>query len=169
MTSLYKISEEFDRLLSAYQEAETDEAQEVALKELTLMDKMRDEKLANCCAYVKNLTNEMQDVEEEIARFMKEVGELREKVTWYKNRIGRFEDYVTSCMQPSEKWTNGPHKIGWRASERCEILNEADIPPQYMNEKVIRSLDKVGALRDMKLGVIIPGCAILKKNNIQIK
>jgi len=56
-----------------------------------------------------------------------------------------------------------------RKSEAVEIIDEAQIPPQYMREKFIVEPDKKLIKTDLKIGAKIPGCTIKETLNFSIK
>lgn len=162
---LYEISEEFESKLAklhALEEANAPDAELEALAgELISLEEQRDEKAANCCAYVKNMEEELEAIERAITK-------LTAKKKAMASRIDNFLGYMSKYLN-GVKWTNGVHKIGWRESRAVKILDESLIPVQYKTEKVTYSPDKKAIMVSLEQGVAIPGCEIERRNNIQVK
>jgi len=163
--NLYELSTRFEDQVERLHalEASNVEGEEFdeAIKDLFDAEEKRDEKIANCIAFVKNLESEKLAIEAEIERLKQKRDKAQKAIFW-------MEGWMTKCLQ-GIKWSNGVHKLGWRVSKSTEAVDEALTPEQYMRivpEK--REPDKRLILQDLKLGVEVPGWAIKQSCNIQI-
>lgn len=117
----------------------------------------RDEKLANSCAYYKNLEAERDAVANEIKR-------LQDRKKVLENKLESFKQYIASNLFTAEKWTNGVHKLSWRISESVEVVDEGKLPADFWREKTIREPDKA----KIKAVGNVPGTQIITTNHLQI-
>lgn len=161
MITLYELQGIYSGFLHQVSGLENPEQEQELVEKYFAAEEDRNLKLANCCAYYKNLDAEVTAYTEEIDRLEKRKLELQ-------NKVERFKQYMSRCLD-GETYKDGVHQISWRKSERVNISDETQVPACYIREKVIREVDKLEAKKDLKLGVIIPGLELEEKNNIQIK
>lgn len=162
--TLYEIEH---RRLELYEAltSEDEATRKQAEDELLALGEVRDEKLAGCCAHLKNLIAEANLVRGEAKR-------LQERAKDCEARAERFQKYIESCLpDKTERWTNGLHSISWR---RCPpsvlVLDEKKVPAAYLREKVEYSVDKKQALIDLANKATIPGLALeIDKFNLTVK
>lgn len=159
--NLYQLSKDFSKAAWEYENAETEEDRDKALQALWSLEGDVNEKLSNCCGYVKSLARAMESVGEEIDK-------LRERKEMMDNAITRMKVYMMSCLEVGERWEMGPHKLRWNTSESVEIVDESKVPEQYMKEKITRSPDKTSIKADLKRDVVIPECSLKTKIGLVI-
>jgi len=161
MATLYEIE---TKKLELYEAASSDDeaTRQNAKDQLLALAEVREEKLAGCCAYLKNIRAEYDAVDAEIRR-------LADKRSQLERMDERFEAYLSMCLEKGEKWSNGVHSIGWRKSESVTIADEKVIPAAYMREILKYEPDKKQIKDDLKAGATIPGCELTVKQNLQVK
>lgn len=159
--SLYQLTEQLRETFQTFQEAETDIERQDALRVLKLIEIDRNEKLINCIAFYKNFDRYIDTVKAEIER-------LQNKKDHLLKRKEAFREYMATCLDIGETFTNGLHEITWRKNpDGVEVVDEEAIPECYQNVKITKTPDKRAILRDLKLStpekpVEIPG-AVIKK------
>lgn len=131
-----------------------------AISELE-MDK--DKKIRNIACWIRNLESDEKELAEQIKRF-------NERKTATKNKKESLKAYLAAFLD-GKKWENDEVKISWRRSESVEIDNGIDVrclPEEYLRYKD-PEVNKTLLKTDLKAGKIINGCALVEKQNIQIK
>lgn len=110
-----------------------------------------DKKLAWAC-YLKNELALAKAIGEEATK-------LGEKQMAILEGVERDQAYLSQFINLDEKWSRGPHEMGWRTCPpSAEPVDEKAIPAQYMRETIKYSPDRSLALKDFKAGVKeIPG------------
>lgn len=161
MISLYAINGLYAGILHSASQAETPEEEQQLLEQYMAIDQERNEKLANCCAYFRNL-------EIEIDAYKLEINRLKERKERLESKLARFESYLADCLA-GEVWEDGTHSIKWRKSEHIEVLDEDQVPAAYCRRKVTYEVDKVVAKKDIKSGATVPGLELREEYNLQIK
>lgn len=161
MASLYEISQVY---LEALESLEADENGEINMLPLEEANAELTDKLENVSLYIKNCEAMAKSIKEEEANLA-----ARRKA--YENKAERLKDYIASCMKlvGSTKFETPKVKLSFRSSESVEILDQNEIPKDFMVEKVTVSPDKVAIKAAIKNGIFIPGAEIVKKENLQIK
>lgn len=160
--SLYQITNAFPQLMANEEISEEDKAK--ILEELTML---LQQKSQNTIGYIKNieLTIEAMKTEE------KRISEQRKAL---ENRVVKFKDYVKECME-----NNGLDKIETplgilsiaKNPISVDVINEKDIPKEYMQETITIKPNKK-AISDYfkETGEIIPGVNINTQNtSLRIK
>lgn len=162
MSTLYQINESMRVWLDLYNSEIPDrERVEVEMK-LHEIEVARDVKISNCCGYLKNMLSDEDAIETEIKR-------LKEKKETISNRIEKFKEYIGLSMNDGEKWSNGVHSIGWRASSRIEIEAESEIPAMFVDEKIVQTISNTRIKGAIEAGINVPGARLVKSNNIQVR
>lgn len=161
MLSLYEINGLYAGILNSASQAETPEEEQALLAQYMEVEKERDDKLTNCCAYYRNL-------EIEIDAYKQEIAHLKERKEKLEGKLERFENKLKDCLA-GEIWENGTHSIKWRKSEHIEVVDEELVPAAYCRRKVTYEVDKVVAKKDIKSGATVPGLELKEEYNLQIK
>lgn len=143
--SLYEIKKE---LADLFRELEVTTDQDLRAALLASINEKQvaesDKKEAWCC-FLKNQGALVDAIDAEITR-------LKEKKAQAEKTIEEGESYLSSLV--TEKWSNGIHEMGWRkCPPSAEPVNVAEIPVQYMREKISYEPDRALALKDFKAGV----------------
>lgn len=155
---LYELTGALATLLEYYADSESSYSEE-CLKQIHEIEVERDYKLEACCAVYKNMQAERDIVANEIKR-------LRAKQEVLENKLDDFKRYIENNLYPGEKWTNGVHKLSWRASDSVGFSDETLLPQDYWRVK--KEPDKALILRKLKNGEEVQGAFLVHKNNLQI-
>lgn len=158
--NLYELTKQFDAVIEKYQHCEPAELADLE-SELEAVEQTREQKLSNCCAYLKNIKAECIAIDTEIDR-------LKAKKEILVRRDENFKNYFTRCLGDGEKFSNGVHSIGWRKSTAVEVFEESAIPKKYVYEKVVTSISKILIGTDLKDGIEVPGAKIVTRTNLQV-
>lgn len=159
---LYKISEEYQAALEAYQLAETDEEQALALEQVSKLDTDMNVKVEACLSYLKNLEAETDAIANEIKRLQD-----RKKVA--VNKSEGFREYLKNCVEPLGKWSNGVFTISFRNFKSVKIENEDLIDACYKKEVWEIVLDKKELEAALRTGAIVTGAILEDRKAMVIK
>lgn len=162
---LYEISHDMRRALHALEVAEESgdaAAYEQAMAELSALEMARDEKLAACCAYHRELESDLESLEREIER-------LETRKAAAKTRLESWRDYIAANLGDGQTWKNELFKLSWRKSTAVAVSDEKAIPELYWRVREIREIDKKAIAEDLKCGATIPGAALEIRQNLQLK
>lgn len=132
--------------------------------QLTINQDQLEQKARGYGFVVKQMESDISIIDAEIKR----LGELKKS---RQKTIDRLETTVSNAMQlyQIEKLETPTLKISFRKSESIEIDNEADIPAQFLKEKITYSIDKVAIKEAIKKGEVVIGARLQQNKNIQIK
>lgn len=161
---LYEIDGKLNALLEqALEQIETQGNANELLPDIEALVMAKDEKLANCVSYVKNLKALQHAIDEEAKV-------LKAKSTSIDNKIESLERYIAYFVG-GDKWTNGVHSISWRKSESIEILSEEAVPIEFREQVVTEKISKTKLKDFMKRNELdsFGGAVLVVKNNLQIK
>lgn len=162
---LYEINADMRRALHELEIAEEQgnaEAYEQAMLKLGGLGMARDEKLAACCAYYRELESDTESLEREIER-------LESARARAQKRLENWREYIGANLGAGEAWKNELFKLSWRKSTAVQVQDEKAIPELYWRERVVREIDKKAIAEDLKCGATIPGAALETRQNLQLK
>lgn len=158
---LYEISKQYEILLEQYYECETLESEEALLAQLNEVANLRDEKLAACCGWYKNLEAELQAVKDH-SKY------LKERKSHLEKKIENFEKYIKANL-PDGAWSNGLHKLSIRKSVQTIVDNFSELPIQFIVTKTEQVPDK-NAIKEAILNKEkVPGARLETFNNLVVK
>lgn len=122
------------------------------------------EKAVNYGYVIKQLGHEVNAVNEEIKR-LTDIKKRNEKA------IERMETAISNAMQlyGIEKVDSSFLKLSFRKSESVEIVNEAQLAPEYLTTKTTTTPNKVAIKSAIQSGVEVEGAIIVTNKNLQIK
>lgn len=155
MPSLYEIDYEIMNCI----DFETGEV--VDVEKLTSLQMEREHKIEAVALWVKNLKAEAAAYKAEKAAFAD-----REKRA--KNKIESLEKWLTNALN-GEKLETNRVAISFRKSKAVDVLDDGKIPDSYMTQTLTVTPDKKGIREAIEYGLNVPGCALVERNNIQIK
>jgi hypothetical protein len=159
---LYQITQKYNELVDAYNQAETDEERAEVLVALNKIEDSKDEKLDACCKWLRELEVEEEAIAIEIAR-------LQAKLYLADKKKTAFKTYIADCVGAGSKWENGLFRISWRRSEAVKVIDEMAIPAAYMTEHLSYQPDKKQIKEDLKAGATIPGAELEVRHNLIVK
>ncbi|ENX9946858.1 siphovirus Gp157 family protein [Neisseria gonorrhoeae] len=123
-------------------------------------------KAQSVIAYIKN---------QEITEKMLEghIGRMTGKLKAVKARNQSLKDYLARNMQAAGiteiKADDGTFKASFRKSEAVVILDEAQIPAEFMREAVKTEPDKTAIRKAIESGRQVAGAKIEGRKNLQIR
>jgi hypothetical protein len=160
--SLYQIANAFPLLME--NEEITDEDKVKIKGELTLL---LQQKSQNTIGYIRNIELTIEAMKSEEKR----ISEQRKKL---EKRESNFKEYVKECMEQSGL-TKIETPLGTLSIAKnpisVEVINEDEIPSEYIQEIVTKKPNKKAITDNFKAtGEIIPGVNILTNNySLRIK
>lgn len=159
--NLFNIKQEYLALAHQLSEGEVTPELEQAL---IINEAQLQEKATNYGYVIKNFEYEVDAIDNEIKR-LKELKERREKA------IDRMKQSVTNAMQlyGIEKVESSFLKLSFRKSESVEVINEAQLLPEFTTTKVTTTPNKVAIKSAIQSGQIVDGAIIVQKKNLQIR
>lgn len=158
--TLYEMTEQAKALYDMLSSGEIDEQ--------TFNDTLEsigvDDKINSYCSIINQFEGDKTLIKAEIER-LKARSDLCDK------NIARMKIALDCFMQAKEskKEQTAMFTVSYRKSERVQILNEADIPTDYINIKETKSIDKTSIKQALKAGISVPGTKLEEYKNIQIK
>lgn len=144
-------------------DAETGEILDVDM--LNALEMERDAKIENIALWIKNLLSDAEQIKKE-----REVLAERERVV--KNKAESLKNYLYNYLNGT-KFETPKVKVSFRKSEIVNILDVKEIMKIDNAEKYLKytdpTPDKIAIKQAIKKGIDIPGCSLVKKDNMQIK
>lgn len=160
--SLYELSSTYSQLPA---QLESQVSQEELNEYLDSLDIQIQEKVENVFAYSRNLSLYGDAIDTEIKR-------LQDLKKSYINRSEALKNYISYCLIKNGL-TDGVDtdiaRFSFRKSESTEIVDESQIPEEYMVTKTSVQPDKMAIKEAIKSGVFVPGAIIKENQNLQIK
>lgn len=159
--NLFNIKQEYLALAHQLSEGEVTPELEQAL---IINEAQLQEKATNYGYVIKNFEYEVDAIDNEIKR-LKELKERREKA------IDRMKQSVTNAMQlyGIEKVESSFLKLSFRKSESVEVINEAQLLPEFTTTKVTTTPNKVAIKSAIQRGEVVEGAVLVTNQNLQIK
>lgn len=132
------------------------------VEKLEALEMERDKKISNIACWIKELRSDAAGIKAE-----KDALDKRMKAK--ENLADRLSTYLENFLNGA-KFEDSRCAISYRKSESTEIAEDLDLntlPDDY--KKITIAANKTAIKAALKSGVVIDGCAIVVKNNIQIK
>ena len=161
--NIYQIEKEYLELANQLIESGGECSPELELQ-LTINQEQLEQKARGYGFVVKQMESDVLIIDAEIKR----LGELKKARL---KTMQKLETTVSNAMQLYQinKLETPTLKISFRKSESVEIDNEADIPAQFLKEKITYTIDKVAIKEAIKKGEVVIGARLQVNQNIQIK
>jgi hypothetical protein len=161
--NIYQIEKEYLELANQLIESGGEVSPELELQ-LTINQEQLEQKARGYGFVVKQMESDVLIIDAEIKR----LGELKKARL---KTMQKLETTVSNAMQLYQinKLETPTLKISFRKSESVEIDNEADIPAQFLKEKITYTIDKVAIKEAIKKGEVVIGARLQVNQNIQIK
>jgi len=165
--NLLECSKEFWRAIEALH-AEAEETGEWPLDANERLDQASSnfvEKLRNAGVAYKSLKASAEAVHAQADK-------LKSRAERLERQAEHLRAYIQMSLPEGEKFECPEVAMRWRQSERVEVTNILDVPPEYWREKVTREPDKTAlkkALKEAKPGEWIPGAKLERRMNLSIE
>lgn len=157
--NLYEINAE---LLSCI---DTETGEVIDIEKLDSLNLQMQDKIENIGCWVKNLLSNADQLDAEIKS-------LTERKKSAKNKAESLKKYLSDFLNGS-KFESSKVSISYRKSESVEVADIEQIKlldncDDYLTYKE-PDANKTAIKEAIKNGVIVPGCSLVEKQNIQIK
>lgn len=120
-----------------------------------------EEKLESCAWMFRNLELEADAYKAEAKR-------LADKCKSREAAAERLKKYIAYCLRCEPLKTKN-FNFSFRQSDQVEVIDLESIPEDYKRVKTVIEADKEKIKRDLKSGIEIPFCGLLKNYSLQIK
>ena len=162
--ALYQIADQYLQIINQIEDAENDDGVNSLLDSISTDLK---EKAINVAMYVRNL----EASAESIKTAEKQMADRRKSI---EAKADRIKEYLLENMQRTGiNVIECPYfKIALRDNpESLVVESNAAIPDEYykMPPPPEPVLDKVALKNDLKIGVIVEGCKLIRKKRVDIK
>lgn len=158
---------EIDKALAeAIENAIDIETGEIKFEEIESLQMERDIKIKNIAMYIINLKAEAKELSEQERKF-------KERKQVAENKAKRLQEMLQMSLN-GEPFKSTEVVISYRKSESVEITNEVDFElfamdnPEYTKPAKIEA-NKTAIKDAIARGIVIPGCEVITKQNMQIK
>jgi len=159
MQALYEIRNEY---IEALNNVTVNEDGEVDMSNIENIEAEFDEKTEQVCLYIKNQEAMATAIREEEKALAERRKSLESKNEWLKRYLEENMSAVGKVRFETAKC-----KVSFRKSESVEIIDELDVPGDYMKCKY--EVNKTDVKAAIKAGIDVPGCVLVTRQNIQIK
>lgn len=172
MSSLYKIDAQIAQAIEAGFSVDEETGEVIDGGELLeRLSAERDAKLESVALYIKNLGGD-------VTAMQAEEKSLRERRQTLENKTKRLMDYLSDSLLKNgqTKFETPRCALSFRKSEALEVANEAEFIARQralgrMDYLTVKdpTINKTAVKTALKSGEEIPGCAIVERQNLQIK
>lgn len=131
--------------------------------DLNALNMAFNDKLEACALYTKGLEAEAEAIKAEEKR-------LAERRRRLERRSERMRGYILRHLAevPDRKLSTARCELRTRKSQRVEVVNEEQLPIDFLNEKLVRTPNKAAIKKAIKLGETVPGAALVEVENLQL-
>ena len=123
-----------------------------------------EDKVNSYCQIIRELDGDNAAIKAEIERLKKRIEHNTSSINRMKQALDGF---MTASGKKKEKTPF--FSVSYRKSQSVDILNEADIPQEYIKVKTETAPDKVAIKAALKAGEAIPGCRLKDTESLQIR
>ena len=127
-----------------------------------LIDERKD-KIENIVLYIKSLDYDVNAIQEEEKKLKARRESKERKIEWLKNYIKQDLIY-----NGESKFETPKCALSFRKSQSLEIVNENEIPKEFIEEVISYKIDKNKLKVAIKNGEKVSGAMIVVKQNLQI-
>jgi len=163
-TPLYQLVIAYNNLLDQYSQAESDEDLMKLEADLTAVQDSIYAKSTQIAFAVRNTEAYEEAIDSEIERLRDRQKKFQKFIEWAKN-------YISNMLKAAniEKVETELITISFRKSKRVEILNEAEIPEQYIRKRITIEPNKIAIKAAWEAGLGVTGTEVVEDKHIQIK
>ena len=135
------------------------ETGEVDIDSLNALQMLRNEKIENIALWIKDLKAEAEALKVEKMAF-----QARQAAA--ENKAESLKNYLANALN-GEKFKTTKCAISFRRSEKVEITNELDLPPEFTTVEI--KADKTAIKQAIKSGQEVAGAKIVESTSCIIK
>ncbi len=168
MESLFDIDERIMQLItldeSEIVDSETGEVLIDVFDELDKLSMQRNDKILGIARYIDALKRESELLKEKAEQ-------LKERAKVKENKLERLKEYVKNSMITfdTKKIEDETVTVKLNSTKVVTVLDENQIPEEYLNTVVKVQPDRRKILADLKLGKIIPGAELGENKTITVR
>ena len=144
----------------AMQECINLETGEIDLELFERLQLAKDEKIENVALWIKNLSSDVEGMENEKKAF-------EERIKAAKNKIIALKTYLEMALN-GEKFQTAKCSITFRKSKSVEVTDILKLEKDYL-KYADPTADKTAIKKAIESGVIIAGASLVENLNVQIK
>jgi hypothetical protein len=100
-----------------------------------------------------------------------EIKRLQEQKKYFENRAKRIKEYITYSMERFNitRIETPFARLYFKPSESLVVVDEKDVPEEFMKTKEVKQVDKTALKKAIKDGLTVEGVYIERKSNLQLK
>lgn len=150
--NLYEINKEMTNCIDP-------ETGEVDIDQLNALQMLREDKIESIALWIKDLKAEAEALKAEKLAF-----QARQAAA--ENKAESLKNYLANALN-GEKFKSTKCAISFRRSEKVEIMNELDLPPEFTTVEI--KADKVAIKQAIKDGQKVAGAYLVESTSCIIK
>lgn len=121
----------------------------------------KDQKIEGVGLAIKELKTFVEAWKEEKRNISNKIARAERQIEGYKHWISEATD--------GKKFQTSKVTISYRRSEEVQIQDEKLVPFEYMSTKITNTPDKNAIKQALRNGVMVDGCELVMKENVQVK
>ena len=145
---------------NAMQECINLETGEIDLELFEKLQLEKDEKIENVALWIKNLSSDVEGMENEKKAF-------EERIKAAKNKIISLKSYLEMALN-GEKFQTAKCSITFRKSKSVTVLDISKLDKEYL-KYADPIADKTAIKKAIESGITVPGASLVENLNVQIK
>lgn len=145
---------------NAMQECINLETGEIDLELFEKLQLEKDEKIENIALWIKNLSSDVESMENEKKAF-------EERIKACKNKVSSLKTYLEMVLN-GEKFQTSRCSITFRKSKSVTVLDVSKLDKDYL-KYAEPTADKTAIKKAIESGVTIAGASLVENLNVQIK
>ena len=145
---------------NAMQECINLETGEIDLELFEKLQLEKDEKIENVALWIKNLSSDVEGMENEKKAF-------EERIKAAKNKIISLKSYLEMALN-GEKFQTAKCSITFRKSKSVTVLDVSKLDKDYL-KYADPTVDKTAIKKAIESGVSVVGANLIENLNVQIK
>lgn len=145
---------------NAIQECINLETGEIDLELFEKLQLEKDEKIENVALWIKNLSSDVESMENEKKAF-------EERIKAAKNKIIALKTYLEMALN-GEKFQTAKCSITFRKSKSVNVLDVSKLDKDYL-KYADPTADKTAIKKAIESGVTVAGASLVENLNVQIK
>lgn len=144
----------------AMQECINLETGEIDLELFEKLQLEKDEKIENVALWIKNLSSDVESMENEKKAFEK-------RIKACKNNVSSLKTYLEMVLN-GDKFQTAKCSITFRKSKSIEVTDISKLEKNYL-KYAEPTADKAAIKKAIESGVTVPGASLVENLNVQIK
>ena len=145
---------------NAMQECINLETGEIDLELFEKLQLEKDEKIENIALWIKNLSSDVESMENEKKAF-------EERIKACKNKVSSLKTYLEMVLN-GEKFQTSRCSITFRKSKSIEVTDISKLEKNYL-KYAEPTADKTAIKKAIESGVTVVGASLVENFNVQIK